>query len=60
MCVKLPCAPNNIFPSMVVIMQNTPEKADLQKTKVNATKITKVRADRNKLRTSIEWRPLAQ
>ena len=27
---------------MVVIMQNTQEKADLQKMKVNATKITKV------------------
>ena len=27
---------------MVVIMQNTQEKADLQKTKLNATKITKV------------------
>ena len=32
-------------------MQNTQEKADLQKTKVNATKIAKVRADGNKLRT---------
>ena len=30
-------------------MQSTQEKADLQKTKVNATKITKVRADENKL-----------
>ena len=29
----------------------TQEKADLQKSKVNATKITKVCADRNKLRT---------
>ena len=28
--------------SMVVIMQNTQEKPDLQKTKVNVTKITKV------------------
>ena len=46
-----------IFLSMVVIMQNTQEKADLQKTKVNATKITKVRADGNKLRTGKEWRP---
>ena len=43
-----------IFLSMVVIMQNTQEKADLQKTKVNATKITKVRADGNKLRTGKE------
>ena len=46
-----------IFLSMVVIMQNTQEKADLQKMKVNATKITKVRADGNKLRTGKEWRP---
>ena len=36
--------------------QSTQEKADLQKTKVNATKITKVRADENKLRTGKEWR----
>ena len=36
---------------MVVIMQNTQEKADLQKMKVNTTKITKVRADGNKLHT---------
>ena len=42
---------------MVVIMQNTQEKADLQKTKVNSTKITKVHADGNKLRTGKEWRP---
>ena len=34
---------------MVVIMQNAQEKADLQKTKVNATKITKVHVDGNKL-----------
>ena len=32
-------------------MQNTQGKADIQKMKVNATKITKVRADRIKLRT---------
>ena len=32
-------------------MQNTQEKADLQKMKVNATKITKVRVDGNKLGT---------
>ena len=32
---------------MVVILQNTPDEADLQKTKVNATKIAKVRADGN-------------
>ena len=31
---------------MVVIMQNTQEKADLQKTKVNDTKIRKICADR--------------
>ena len=42
---------------MVVIMQNTQEKADLQKMKVNAMKITKVRADGNKLHTGKEWRP---
>ena len=42
---------------MVMIMQNTQEKADLQKTKVNATKITKVCADVNIFRTGKEWRP---
>ena len=42
---------------MVVIMQNAQENADLQKTKVNAMKITKDRADGNKLRTGKEWRP---
>ena len=36
---------------MAVIMQNTQEKANLQKTKANATKITKVHADENKLHT---------
>ena len=46
-----------IFLSMVVIMQNTQEKADLLKMKVNATEITKVRVDGNKLRTGKEWRP---
>ena len=46
-----------IFLSMVVIMQNTQEKADLQKTEVDAMKITKIRADGNKLRTGKEWRP---
>ena len=46
-----------IFLSIVVIMQNTQEKADLQKTKVNATKITKVRVDGNKLHAGKEWRP---
>ena len=38
-------------------MQNTQEKADLQKTKVNTTKIRKARADENKLLTGKEWRP---
>ena len=37
-------------------MQNTQEKANLQKTKVNATKIQKICADENKLRTGKEWR----
>ena len=32
-------------------------KSNLQKTKVNATKITKVRADGNKLGIGKEWRP---
>ena len=42
-------------------MQNsTHEIADLQKTKVNATKITKVCADGNKLRIGKEWRLYAQ
>ena len=36
---------------MAVIMQNTQEKAELQKMKVNATKIRKVHADGNKLDT---------
>ena len=59
MCAKLPHAPNNLC--MVVIMQLfTQEIADLQKTKVNAIKITKVRADGNKLRTGKEWRLYAQ
>ena len=40
MCAKLSYAPNNKFLSMVVIMQNTQEKANyLQMTKVNDTKI---------------------
>ena len=47
MCAMLPCAPNNL-------VQNTQEKADLQKMKVNATKIQKVHADRNKLRIGKE------
>ena len=36
------------------------EKANLQKMKVNAMKIRKVCADRNKLHTGKEWRPNAQ
>ena len=40
-------------------MQNTQEKADLQKTNVNATKM-KVCVDGNKLHTGEEWRPYAQ
>ena len=56
MCVKLPCAQNytmctkyhvclTTFLNGIVIMQDAQEKADLQKTKVNATKIRKVRVD---------------
>ena len=56
MCTKLPCTPNSIS-SVVEIMQNTQEKADLQKTKVNVTKIRKVCMDGNKLCTGKEWRP---
>ena len=51
MCAKLNYHVRlEIFLLMVVIMhaEYTQEKADLQKTKVNATKITKVRADGNK------------
>ena len=54
------CAYNNISQWWRVIIQNTHEKADLQKMKVNAIKITKVRADGNELRTGKEWRPYAQ
>ena len=39
---------------------STQEIADLQKTKVNAIKITKVHADGNKLRTGKEWRLYTQ
>ena len=35
---------------------STQEIADLQKTKVNAIKVTKVRADGNKFRARKEWR----
>ena len=58
MFAKLSHVPNK---PVVVIMQNsTQEIADLQKTKVNAINIAKVRADRNKLRTGKEWRLYAQ
>ena len=53
MCAKLPRAPNNL----VVIMQNSQEKANLQKTKVNATKMRKVHADGYEFHTGKEWRP---
>ena len=53
MCAKLPCAPNNLSYSMIVIMQNSQEKANLQKMKSD-TKIRKVRADRHNLRTGKE------
>ena len=38
-------------------MQNTQEKDDLPKTKVNTMKIWKVHVDENKLHTEKEWRP---
>ena len=54
MCVEQPI-------SMVVIMQNTQEKADSQKTKVPKHQENKKgHADRNKLRNGKEWRPYAQ
>ena len=60
MCTKLPCAPNNVFLSVVVIIQNTQEKTDLQRTKVNDTRIRKISVDRYKFHTGKEWRPQAQ
>ena len=43
---------------MLVIMQNTQEKADLQKMpKRHENNKTKVCADGNKLRTEKEWKP---
>ena len=42
---------------MLVIMQNSQEKANLQKTKVNNMKLRKVRADEYILRTGKDWRP---
>ena len=38
-----------IFLNGIVIMHNTQEKANLQKIKLNTTKIRKVREDGNKL-----------
>ena len=62
MCANLPCVilRVHVYFSMVVIMHNTQEKANLQKTKVDITKIRKVCAKGNKLCTGKEWRPLAQ
>ena len=45
---------------MTVIMQNTQEKADLQKMKVNTTKTRQVHVEGNKFCTEKEWRPYAQ
>ena len=45
MCAKIPRAPSNISQWKLVIMQNTNEKANLQKTKENTMKITKVHVD---------------
>ena len=56
MCAKLPCVPNILFLNGSDHAEYT-EKADLQKTRVNAMKITKVCADGNKFRTGKEWRP---
>ena len=53
MCAKLLCAHNNLA------MQNTEDKADIQKMKVNATKIQKVSVDKSKLHIAKEWRPWA-
>ena len=53
MCAKVLCRPNNL----VVITQNSQEKADLQKMKINAMKIGKVHSNGNKLHTEKEWRP---
>ena len=39
---------------------NTQEKADLQKTKVNITKIRKIGANENKFCTGKEWKPWVQ
>ena len=57
MCAKLPCAPTTSLNGNDRV-DYTQEKANLQKRKVNVTKIRKVHADGNKLRK--EWRPNAQ
>ena len=44
------CTPHNI-----VTIQNTQEKANLQKTRVNDTKTERVHVDRNKLPPGKEW-----
>ena len=48
MCAKLPCANISLCWQ---IMQNKQKTADLQKTKVNVTKIRKVCVDGNKFYT---------
>ena len=53
MCAKLPCVPNKL----IMITQNSQEKADLQKKKVNTMKIIMVHADGYKLCTGKEWKP---
>ena len=55
MCAKLPCAPKNFLNGSD--RAEYTRKVNLQKTKVNAKKITKVRADGNILRAEKEWRP---
>ena len=50
MCAKLPCAPKPCS-------NHAQEKANLRKTKVNATKIRKVHANGYNLHTGKEWRP---
>ena len=47
MCAKLPYAPNDLSVWQLLNMQNTQEKANLQKMKVNATKARKVHANGN-------------
>ena len=45
---------------MIVIMQNTQEKANIQKMKVNTTKIRKICVDENKVFTGKEQKLYAQ